>query len=482
MHTLPRSPLPPLPSRPVPIGRNRPIWSGSNTIPNTMIAIAMWIGFSGLLVRGLGQSNDILRHMGRFFFDLSAVILIFVGLGRLFQVRRNAELSRAFLLCYGLLGASMMAGVVGIANGNDFIGWVTMGFLPLISAVCMIVDDADQLFERLCKTLLNQLWIGVFFSAYIILFDRPSGRSEWNGEYGDGLSKMAARTLYALPFLLPYFSKLRMRYQILLTIGAFEFLALNIMGANRGPLIASFIAVPLMLMVFAWRCDGNFTRVRHMAVTLSLVALGFGPIFSLGISTSPALQDYFTERVGETVARLSGEDFAADRMLEISEGALYVSRDEFLGDTSRGGELRDFIRQLEPIDYVCGRGFGGRWMSIFWGGEWPMVHIGPAHLVLVGGLPLLLAFMLLWLGAVTDAWKILAHHRAAAGALCYMMVFTMSFIQHGAVQEENELYLFWLCVGIAFSASAAVRSAHSASRPQTEEKRRLTLSRGGVAA
>lgn len=428
---------------------------------NGWIQLALWLSYLGLFARALGPDNNFIRHSGRFLFDISAVILIMASLPRLLALPQQRQTQ--FNLVLLLLAAGMMAALVGLVKGNDMIHWVLFGFLPFMSASASLLGDGEGLFECLLRTMLQQLWASVLFAGAVLLLARPEGRMEWNGEYGDGLAKMASRSLYMVHFMLPYLGRFRRRHNALLAVAYLELVVLHVIGANRGPIVALVLLMPAILFISSVVSGDGFVALRRLAQVGVLAVLLFTPVLNLAVANDPALLEYTHTRVSEMLLRLSGTS-TDDDIITTSEGALATASDEFLGERSRGGELRDFWQQLEPIDFACGRGFGGSWLSSFWGGEWHMVHVGPAHLLLVGGIPLLVAFCCMLLSSILAAWQALAVHPGAAGILCYLTVFTMGFMQHGAIQDEIEVSLFWVLTGMAFSL-APERSPSPLSRP-----------------
>ena len=415
---------------------------------NIWIQLALWMSFFGLFARALGPDNNLIRHGGRFLFDMATVVLIMASLPRLLSLsqRRQAQYNLVLLM----LAVGLMAAVVGLVKGNSIVRWTLLGVLPFTSASASLLGDSEGLFECLLRTLLRQMILGVVFAGAVLLFARPEGRLEWNGEYGDGLAKVACRCLYMVPFLIPYIGRLGRGYNTLLALAYLELVVLHVIGANRGPIVALVLLVPGILFFSSIMSGDGFVSLRRMARMGAFLLLLLTPAVNLVLASNPTLLDYADQRISEMLQRMSGTS-TEDDLLTTSEGALLTASDEFLGEQSRGGELRDFWQQLEPVDFACGRGYGGSWMSTFWGSEWYMVHVGPAHLLFVGGIPLLLAFSFMLLGSIAAAWRALPVHPAAAGTLCYLMVFAMGFMQHGAIQDDIEVSVYWILTGLAFA-------------------------------
>ena len=430
---------------------------GLRSLRQDWVGVALWLGFFGLFVRGFGQSIGGIRHTGRFLFDMCAVVLIFASLPQLVRhVRRPWAWQSASWCCTLFLGFSTLAAFVGLVYRNDFITWVVMGFLPFMSASCMVLGEEPKLFEKLTQNLVHQLCFGALFALYIFIFDRPFDRLEWAGPFGDGLAKMAGRSLYALPFVLPSLGLLKPFYRALLVFCWFASIGLQVMGANRGPVLTLVLILPMLIGLTWFKHPKARQWIPRLGIALAIVMLIVAPLLNLAIANNPDFLTYVVSRGQETLGRFVG-GAEHDDVFMASQSAWRISQEEFLGHTSRGGELRDFFQQLEPIDWVCGRGFGGSWMSTFWGVPWKIVHVGPAHLILIGGLPLLMVFVVLVVKALFEAWSAIHRHPAAAGCFCYIVCFGVGFIQHGVLQDDNELFLFWLSLGLAYACGNSTR-------------------------
>ncbi|HET6344981.1 MAG TPA: hypothetical protein VFH51_08615 [Myxococcota bacterium] len=419
------------------------------------MSVALWLGFGGLMLRALGGDTHWIRHVGRFMFDLCAVILMTTGLTHWLQSEQLgvSHVSGSF---YWNVAVAACAAVTGAVRGNTALSWTLLGLLPFGCMLCIALGSLPGLFERILKTLVHQLYIGVAFALYVLIYARPHDRLEWNGIFGDGLPKLAARSIYGLPFVAPYIGRLKFGHAVLVLSAYVAYFMLHVLGANRGGLIISAVALPGLLAVLYWRAGRQIGSPSTAARAAVVLVLTLGPLISLAAASRPALADYLGARVQESIGRLAGGE--TDDLQNFSTAVVMQSEDEFLGTESRGGELRDFLSQLGPLDYVTGRGFGGSWLSTYWGVEWQMVHIGFAHLILVGGVPLLLAFLAMVAQGLRNLWNALAARECSAGAFCYIIVYLMGFTQHGALQDENELFLFWLCCGIGLANPQPRRS------------------------
>src|SRR5208337_84108 len=90
-----------------------------------------------------------------------------------------------------------------------------------------------------------------------------------------------------------------------------------------------------------------------------------------------------------TIQRLYGGEEETDIALGMEES--------FLGELehSRGAEAMEFISRSTPYTWFFGNGWGGSWNSTVMaqGGDWYIVHIGPLHMVLKGGVLLAVFYL-----------------------------------------------------------------------------------------
>ena len=106
------------------------------------------------------------------------------------------------------------------------------------------------------------------------------------------------------------------------------------------------------------------------------------------------------------------------------------------------------IEDFKPMDWILGRGSAGSWSnySAFGGMERSMTHVGYLHLILKGGVPLLLLFFVGPLGLglfrlmTARKWETLA----CAGVL---VAYSIDLITGGAPEQSLKIALVFLCFG-----------------------------------
>jgi len=122
-------------------------------------------------------------------------------------------------------------------------------------------------------------------------------------------------------------------------------------------------------------------------------------------------------------------------------------------ERSRGAEVREFISKSSLHTWVFGHGFGGVWKSdlMMQGADWPMVHFGPLHLVLRGGILLSVLYMYLFFVAIKRSWIVCKYEPFAASCFCYLIYYMVDFMKHGPVLNAYQFYIVWLVLGFGLS-------------------------------
>lgn len=413
-----------------------------------LVRFSLWLAWAGLLLRPLFADVNLLRQGARLMPEIAAVILMGVALRQSLRAPRAGEPLRVRRAAMLMTGVAVAPAIYGLAMGTDLNRWAQLGFFPFFSALLIVLGSRPGLLRTIEPTLFAQLALGTVFAAFVLVFDAPTSRGEWIGEDGNGPARFATRSLFAMPYFLPLMYRLPRWKQGVTLLSFLAFAALAIAGNNRGMTLLAFVLIPVGFVGLSLRRRGQ--GLRQAVAGMALIAV-LGGTALLVTGRASSLLGYFDTRWQETSARLTG-GAEGDELTEAGRATIARSTEEFAGDQSRGGELRDFVDQLEPIDYLLGRGLGGLWQSRFWGAPWSMVHFGPAHLVLQGGLPLLVVFVLVMGMALVAGFRQARNSDLAAAAVLYLLTFLEGWAQHGAIQDQIEVYFAWICVGITLSA------------------------------
>lgn len=408
--------------------------------------LAFWLAWIALIVRPVYADVPALRNVARLVTEIAAVILMAAGGYWTLRIRPANERGRARRAGLVMLLFVVPAAVYGLARGNNITAWSLFGFFPYMTALLIVLGSVPRVVRELEETVFWQLAFGIVFIAYVLIFHPPQTRAEWTGDAGVSLAAYAYRTVYGLPFLLPTLHRMAKWRRAVVVLAWGGYLAMGITGEHRGLTLVGLMTLPLGVLYISFRRrDGGVRKLLGAALLVVLLLTLVGTVTGRG---RPMLR-YLDGRWEQTASRLSGTD--DDEFTKASRATVNRSAEEFTGERGRGGELRDFVRQTDVLEFLIGRGFGGTWYSYFWGLEWAIVHFGPAHLVLQGGVLLLLAFVGLMFFALRRGSKDMEVSDQAAGAALFLVVFLQGWLQHGAIADQIEVYFMWICVGIALS-------------------------------
>lgn len=419
------------------------------------VLAALWLAFLGIVVRGAAPEMALVRKSGRFMMDLGAVIIIVAGLSVAIDKRWEIRGKKPYsvLVMLFLCAAAALHGLVRAWTATErMYFWLQNGTLAFCSLLVVFLMDEDGLSRKLVRHLFLQMCVASVVGARVLMFAAPSDRMEWNGETGEGVAKLAVRSMFMIPFVAAYVDELRGWKAYVLAIAFLQWLVLALAGAGRGLIIAAALIVPMTLTITGFRTATGLKPLRRLGATVA----SFGLVVAVALAIGGRMESafgYLESKWNESAGRIARVDVRSATASQFWEGAYSTSADEFFGEGGRSGELRDFVEQLDIVDLCIGRGFGGTWVSRFWNvSAWPMVHFGPANLVLMGGLPLLVAFVTLVVGALLRLWRGLGSSHGAAGALTYLLTYLEGFAQHGVVADDGAQYLAWISIGIGLTA------------------------------
>lgn len=422
--------------------------SGEDHRIGQILDFALWVTYLGTLGQGIFQYNDRYRFLSHLMVDLAGVLLILGGFITLRRKQVRKDLGHRIYYIYFLLWMSLMASTIGLIKSNPLINWSIAGTLPFLAMVAVIMASRQVCFDRVPRTLFRQISIAVVFNIYPLFINPPPSKGYWGGIKHLGLAKAFWQCLGALPFLVGYMVELKTWQVYVLFAAWLEYFLHAVLAAYRGILLAALLMPPLALFIL-WRTRQNIGRILRRTFA----------IFIIGLVGAVILSSLFTHRLGfdvteawnKTVARFTNMQAEDRSIAELGMGAYDVSQNEFIGEGGRALERRDFFETIEPVDYLLGRGFGGTWYSNFWGRQWGMVHFGPAHFILMGGVGLLLAYMLLYIAALWRSWVKVPGSPVSSGSFAMLLLNIVSFLKHGVPQDNFKTYLIWLCIGFGVS-------------------------------
>jgi hypothetical protein len=128
----------------------------------------------------------------------------------------------------------------------------------------------------------------------------------------------------------------------------------------------------------------------------------------------------------------------------------FVGTEEFTSGRDREGAY--FLNELTPEEYVVGRGMGGAYHGLIEANRQygiNMVHFGPLHLMLKGGLTLAIVVGLLCIIAVAVGYRSpLPTQRASAA---FVALFAAMNLMYTQFLPHPTMALFAVAVGVALA-------------------------------
>ena len=411
------------------------------------VELALWLAFLGNLGRAVLHNNDELRHIiCRPMVDVAACILIFQGVRALIEGNRTGGNRNLHLLTCLVLVIAFFATTLGLASDPNLTLWFQMGPMAFGAGFAVFLARRPLVFEAVLRALARQIIIADIFVAYFLLHSTNESRFDWywTPEGNEGLGAIANRCLFALPFLIANYRRLRPWQFLLVGAGFAEYVALNLKAENRSAVIISFVVIPVLLIAITLR-QGQSVRWVWKAVLCASILVAV--LFNV-VSKSRKEFDTIMERFDVT-------DVSTAKSSEILSGISLTIWDNFAGNGPRSEEVRELLSDTSFAQFVFGRGFGVGWYCPLYATlshKWYIVHFGPGYMLLVGGLPLAICFTALLGLAMWKAWKNVKGVPSAAGALVFLSAATVNYLQHGILLDEPEVYLLWLCIGFSMGA------------------------------
>jgi hypothetical protein len=423
------------------------------------VEVAVWLAFAANLGRGILHDNDLLRHIiFRPMMDVAGGILILQGIRTFLEGRNTSDKRGIHLLTSLVLVIALFAMAHGLTSGPNLVNWFRMGLMGFGTGVAVFLARRPLVFEHVFSALRRQVVFANIFVAYVLLTWTTESRFDWfwSDQGNEALGAIANRCFFALPFLVANYRRLSLWELFLVGIGFVEYLALNLKGENRSAVIIALFVIPVLLIGITLRQRQSLQQIWKVALCAGIVAVA--------LLHDVSWQDGF-ERV---MYRFGIADVATAEPSEIASGMNLTAWENFAGNGSRAEELRELVSDTSFAQFIFGRGFGVSWYCPLWASfssEWYIVHIGPGYMLLVGGLPLAICFTALLGLAIWNAWMNVNRVPGAAGALVFLSVAAVNYMQHGILLDEPEFYFLWLCIGFSVGAPKLSRLSRAIRQP-----------------
>ena len=385
---------------------------------------------------------------------LCGISLIALSFRQIVNIGEYARINPGYWLLVSMMLICFSCTCIGIlSGGSEVIQYLFLdSLIPYGAAVLMLPPASKDTRDRLVITFQRQVLAASFFSVYAIHRTQMSGmmiafnRDAWY----DSFEKSAFTMLGLLPFLAGYaVGKRRLKTVLIVAFGYLMFIVLSLRGANRSSLVVAFVVIPFCVLAVYWKGKGLLRVSFFMAKSLIVIVVFFvvirivapSLISGMNLGVSAAVSMY---RFTETYDVSSVQDVKSGVESSVTKEAQF----------SRGAEAEDFVNSLEFPEHVIGKGFGIKWYSSFWGKDWPLVHIGPLHLVYKGGFVLLVTYYLLFLFTVIRSWKYSDSDPVAMGCFVFLIAWIARFHLYGPQEPDHSTYVFWLIVGMALSCGS----------------------------
>lgn len=342
-----------------------------------------------------------------------------------------------FLICFGLF-----TGFFYTEDRADYYHAFAWEFVPMITIIFVLLGmNLGSLHKRLMDMLAIQSLLGGLLAVYIMwVYPILEGRSDIVGPhfYAFGLSSICT-------FTVGYLRRYSPRLQLAVLVGFSSYCYLTLSYQSRGGSFMVFLLLPVAFIATQLR-EG----IKGIVNLRTVVTLGIFLISTAYLVILPETQRQMRVGMEGTAERLFSGHTENNRFEGLQE-----SIDSEI-DTSRGAEARDFISQSTFATWLVGRGWGGGWRSqvMAYGSVWNMVHFGPLHLVLKGGVGLMVLYQAVVVAGIFRSWRYVGIDPLASSCFCFLLVYFAGFIKHAPSVHSYYNYITWIVLGIALCCRA----------------------------
>lgn len=327
-------------------------------------------------------------------------LLCLAALNRL--ARRSSGLPGSLLFWLGigssvvflmLLRSTFDIGEVGIRRTiRSSVPWVITLLLPVIGDP-ETWDDLDQTFKwhAVIGVMVNLLSLSTTWELATSTRPRYLVASPIKSDLG---------LLYSVPYLLFLYGNLKPFMRIVVVVAMLEHLFMGVASESKGTVIDVGVIILLALWIH-WRArrEAQTGHDRKFLANVLLIMLVFWG--------GQWMYSTLSHRI----------EFLKMSFL-LSEGQKSIA------DNERWDEVGVFFEQLDPLEYIWGRGVEGSFYNRVVPQNPTYIHVGYVQAVLKGGIPLML---LLLLGLAATGIRVLllstdSASRAAAGVVTRLAI------------------------------------------------------------
>jgi hypothetical protein len=354
--------------------------------------------------------------------------------------RKWDNYSQRFYILLGLLFIVIFCFIIGfIINSELDYRRIFLDFIPFLGcAIAFLGIEKKDFFSNYLDTIIYQSFIAAILCLYT-LHKYPII------ERGDFFNIYLAATSLLLPVvtLLPRFPYINLSRKLIVSFAFIILISVYLHMTLRTHIFIVLFLVPCLVFFTIYKQKKMIFQQRtgkSLLIGLFVVAICFPIIYSY-LNRDSSLEIAFQQ----TIQRFSD---APTEDISFSAVTGSISH-EF--DFVRGKEAVEFVHNSTLSDWILGRGFGGTWDSIMHGINWHMVHFGPLHLVLKGGLLLTVSFLIVYIYAIFLAWKNIQRYSFASGCLIFLSARFVIFLTFGPLYNAYDTYIMWLMIGVSFS-------------------------------
>ena len=321
----------------------------------------------------------------------------------------------------------------GIARGNEIPYMIEdfINFTPLILLFFHNYDISFDLNKRMPGYLANSLLVMIPISFLIYTYmDYSYGDMVVRFNYDQSTKLALFSPMYPIifaPYLLFFFNRLNLTQKCLVHAALIWLVVFNILTLTRSHIIGVLIAYILFFIQRVIIQNRSYKSIVYIIILLAIVLVGVSLFGS------------------------NNNEFFLNNSIEALEQR---NRDAVLNDditTGRAKEMQEYLNQnLTVLEYLFGRGFGGikvddKSYNPFIGGP-EMMHFGPVHAFLKGGIALVLILYLPLLVSIFKYWRNpnLSH---VAFILLYFLVTNM---QTTTWNWSFHVFFYWYALSYLF--------------------------------
>jgi hypothetical protein len=434
------------------------------SLPSSHLVIVAlhYIFFVTLLTqRGMGSN---LQDVFRFVYP-GYIVLVIAG----FIAMKGAMCRKNFHIWFHILAYVLLPVMCFRAIRAGEPSWrIIDGATPFLMFSLIFIGSNDRIWPRLNRVFM----IHTVITVVLVILEMPSYSAVGRGSFFSGATNMwlYEQLLYGFPFLLLTWKSQGTLGKIIALLGTAAYGLVAILGQYRkmfflGMVFYIFFAILIFIIEqkkTKKRKRFRLTRNFSMLV-IGLMVIIFLSWFILPNSSIKVIEQSFNKLVYRFVEPLSG-------------GAAWKNEPRWREMTL------EVLPQIVTSEWLIGRGVAYRYYYLTWDnprtrkkGKTPhyMVHMTPVHLIMQGGVPLLLMMII---GPVIVGFRSFRRNRdiitlAAAGILIH---FFTTFIADG--NPENQLWFVLVCLSTGRCVRRRKIPCHaiaSHTSPENQSKNRV---------